>query len=135
MGAHFLAGVAGALFSPGRGLPVYCLFLLFAAALGIGAWLEAEAGRPVLAGFRRRRILRGSSRPDRFGAGMWGGACWGPRLLTEMMPFLVLLIVPSFDAVMTSRWQRRMFLPLQFVGSFCYPNGRWGSAPAGTKFA
>jgi len=24
---------------------------------------------------------------------------------------------------------------LQFVGAFCYPNGRWGSAHAGTAFA
>jgi len=43
-----------------------------------------------------------------------------------MMPFLLLLIVPAFDAVMASRWQRRVFfclllyaVLLQFVGAFC----------------
>jgi len=66
----------------------------------------------------------------------WGGHCWGPRYLTEMMPFLTLLLVPALDSVMAGAWKRRLFVclvlysaSLQFIGAFCYPRGFWDDTP------
>ena len=37
----------------------------------------------------------------------WGGGSYGPRLLAELFPFLVLLLVPWLEAVSTWRPQRQ----------------------------
>ena len=134
-GAQFLAGLTGILFSPGRGLLVYCPFLIFAAA-GAVAWGKSLL-LSVSAMFCLAHLALVSIVPE-----WWGGACWGPRLLTEMMPFLILLMLPAFDAVITSVWLRSVFACLllysvfvQFVGAFCYPNGRWDSTPPSANFS
>jgi hypothetical protein len=130
-----LGGIAGLLFSPGRGLLIYSPFLLFAAA-GLAMRRHWSAGPqallvPVSAIYCLAHLLVASS----IGT-WWGGNCWGPRYLTEIMPFLTLLIVPALDSILASSWQRLLFLTLllyssaiQFVGVFCYPRGSWESTP------
>ena len=133
--ARFLDGLAGVLFSPSRGLLVYCPFLIFA-VVGMAAWRKREPDMlslplSVSAAFCLAHLILIGAWPD------WtGGYCWGPRLLTEMAPFLVLLILPAIDAVMASGWRRGAFAilllysaALQFVGTFCFPNGRWHDTP------
>src|SRR5262249_7652858 len=134
-GAHFLAGLSGILFSPGRGLLVYCPFLIFAVD-GVIAW-RTSLLFTVGAIFCLAHLALVSFVPE-----WWGGACWGPRLLTEMMPFLVLFLVPAMDAVMASAWLRCVFtclllcsMSVQLIGAFCYPNGRWDSTPPLVNFS
>ena len=72
---HFMAGVAGTLFSPGRGLLVYCPFLFFA-ALGIGAWWRQSESTlswlvPVGAAFCVAHLALIGCVPE-----WWGGTCW-----------------------------------------------------------
>jgi hypothetical protein len=71
----------------------------------------------------------------------WGGYCWGPRLLTELVPPLIILMalgVPWIDRP----WPRRVFAVLalysvliQAIGVFFYPNGHWDGTPEGVDAA
>jgi hypothetical protein len=61
----------------------------------------------------------------------WGGYTWGPRLLTEIVPPLVVLMAIGASAI-DRPWPRRAFAVLalysmliQVVGAFFYPNGHW----------
>jgi hypothetical protein len=57
------------------------------------------------------------------------GACYGPRFLTDMLPFLAWLLVPV--VVRLRGWGLRAFVAavaagvvIQAIGAFCYPRGR-----------
>ena len=135
-----LAGLAGLLFSPSRGLLVYCPFVAFA-AVGIVAWWKGAYRNlslllTVSAIFCVATLALVSTWPM-----WWGGHCWGPRLLTEMTPFLILLMVPAMNMVMARRWLGAVFaclllysVSLQFVGAFFYPNGYWEDLPVNADF-
>jgi len=127
------SGLAGLLFSPARGLLVYTPVLVFALA---GLW-----------SIRRRLLVS----PIYLSAGLfplllvlvtgkwkiwWGGHCYGPRLLADALPCLVLLIAPVWDSISAKRTVRVMFYSLlgasllvQAVGAFCYPNSGWDEQP------
>jgi hypothetical protein len=66
----------------------------------------------------------------------WGGYTWGPRLLTEIVPPLVVLMAIGASAI-DYRWPRRALAALalysmliQAVGAFFYPNGHWDAGLA-----
>jgi len=133
--ANLLEGLAGLLFSPGLGLFVFSPVFLF---LGVVAclWLRSGRGRgPVIAAcalFSIAHLLVHAAWP-----GWWGGHCFGPRYLTEMLPCLVLLLVPVLEWVTRHRTILVAFIALaafsvfvQFVGAFCYPRGYWHATPA-----
>lgn len=131
----FWAGLTGILFSPGRGLLIYTPVLLFAIS-------------PLL---RRAGAARVTYAPL-FAACLifvildliviakwqiwWGGYCWGPRLLTELAPPLIVLMAIGVRAI-DRPWPRRAFATLalysvliQAVGAFFYPKGHWDSRPS-----
>ena len=85
-----LPGIAGLLFSPGRGLFVFTPFLLF---LLFGAWrLWSEFHRHPLVIFLCAAILL---QVLMYAKADWrAGWSWGPRYLTDMLPFLVWMLVP-----------------------------------------
>ena len=65
----------------------------------------------------------------------WGGYCWGPRLLAEIMPPLFVLIALGSGALAVS-WVRRSFAVLaiyscliQALGLYFYPKGHWDNVP------
>ncbi len=127
MSDHFLTGVAGVLFSPARGVVVYCPLLLFSLS---SVWKRGLLDVISIL-FCIAHLAMIGLVPE-----WWGGNCWGPRLLTEMMPFLILMMVPAFDAVWASRWWRPAFVTLalysiaiQVIGVFYYPNGHWDTEP------
>jgi hypothetical protein len=137
---HPLGGLAGILFSPARGLLIYCPILIFAAA-GFGRRPrkpETPLSLLMLAGV----IFCGAhlaliSLVETW----WGGHCWGPRYATEMMPFLVLMIVPALDTILSSAWLRPLFfallvysIALQSVGAFFYPAGLWDDRPVNADY-
>lgn len=120
---HFqmLPGIAGLLFSPGRGLFVFTPFLLF---LPFGAkTLWSEFRRHPLAIFCGVAIglqILTYSKSD------WrAGLSWGPRYLTDILPLLVWMLAPVVEKL--RRIPHAIFVALtgvsiaiQVVGAFWY---------------
>lgn len=135
-------GLQGVLVSPGRGLFVYTpVLLLLAPAL----WL-IRRGISCNETLREAALLAGI-----FGGGMvfvvaswygWaGGYCYGPRLLSTTVPFLLLATAPVWPWLPRKRPAlyaatalviAGMFI--HYVGVYHYPRGHWDSSPvpAGT---
>jgi hypothetical protein len=135
LNGSLLDGISGLLFSPSRGLLIFCPVFLFSA---IGVYLWFRAGRkphaPIyvvclvmvaahLLTLARYRLW-------------WGGFSYGPRLLTDVIPCLVILIIPTMRLVEASRLWKSAFaatlafsILVQAIGAFCYPNGHWDSSP------
>jgi hypothetical protein len=129
-----LAGLAGIFLSPGRGLLIYtpvaifalCAFLPHAAA-------ERRKHLPLLFAtliFTLLHCVVIAKWRD-----WWGGYCWGPRLLTEIMPPLIVLMALG-SSVLEMSWPRRSFAVLavwccgmQILGAYFYPKGYWDVAP------
>jgi len=132
---NLFEGVTGLLFSPSRGLFIFCPIFLFS-VLGAFLWfrdpkmshprvyliclLAAAAHLLFLAKFRL----------------WWGGYCYGPRVLTDVVPCLVILMIPAVRLLNNSRvWKAAFAMALAFsisvqaVGAFCYPNGHWDALP------
>lgn len=129
-------GLLGTLASPARGLLVYTPVALFSLP-GVWAWRRDRArwSQPVwsVSAFTALALI--------LTAGLWriwwGGHCYGPRLLADAIPFLVLLMTPALDYIRRSLTLRAAFAALlawsvftQAVGAFCYPNSNWDETPA-----
>jgi len=114
-------GVAGLLFSPARGLFVYSPFLLFL----LLAWRYLPGSRqeraltlPMSLGVIIQIVLY--AKTD------WrGGLSWGPRYMTDLLPFLIWMLVPVIAAL--RRAGRACFLAavtvavaLEAIGAFSY---------------
>lgn len=117
-------GIAALLVSPGKGLLVFAPFFLFLAA---GRRLElGAAGRlPAVLlwiAFLGQLVL--------YGMTDWrAGWCYGPRFLTDAMPFLIVALVPAMERLRRPI-PRALFLGcaafaffVQAVGVFCFPRG------------
>lgn len=86
-----LAGVAGLLVSPSRGLLIFSPFLVFL-PLGLMQRLRTPHTK-VLAIALSLAALTQFAFYSQFD---WrAGACWGPRWLTDMLPILVWLLAPA----------------------------------------
>ena len=123
-------GLAGIFLSPGRGLLIYTPVALFALC----------AFAPSASVMRRRHMALFVAAVafillDSYSIGRsviwWGGYCWGPRLLSELAPPLVILMAIGIPAI-DRPWPRRVFavqaaysILIQAVGVFFYPNGHW----------
>ncbi len=89
----------GLLFSPSRGLFVFSPFLLFGLAAGVAILLrkprEVAAGCAVAAG---AYVVLYACRT------LWGGGfSFGPRLLCDVVPFLMIPLLAGFEAVRRHR--------------------------------
>lgn len=126
-------GLIGTLFSPARGLLVYCPWV--ALTIGLAPWtigklrrwpviLAAMLGLPLmLLVFSKYAVW-------------WGGHCFGPRYWTDATPLFAILLALALD------WSRRRFKPLlvlflaailwsialQSVGAYLYPSN-WNVQP------
>ena len=131
----FLAGLLGVLVSPSRGLFVYAPVLLFPVA-GLGLWLAR----------RRGGLLACAAAVTAVGIGTiamfsvwWGGHSFGPRLVADVLPALVLGLVPIWPAAWGSRLGRALLLAtfaasvaVEAVGAFHFPSPRaveWNTSP------
>jgi len=127
-------GLAGLLLSPGRGLLIYSPVAIFALA----AFLPAARGlrekhRPLFLGAAAMvamHTLLIASWPI-----WWGGYTWGPRLLSETLVPLTILIAIGLPAISAARL-KPLFLTaaiygclIQALGVYCYPKGRWDHLP------
>jgi MFS family permease len=131
----FWEGLAGLLASPGRGLFVYTPVAAFS-LVGAARWLKN--GRPwqspvpaAAALFALWSVLLFSIWPI-----WWGGHCYGPRLLTDMVPCLMILILPALEGISRSAAQKALLglaltvsILVQAIGAFCYPHSQWDEQP------
>ncbi|HEV8580091.1 MAG TPA: hypothetical protein VGX68_13545 [Thermoanaerobaculia bacterium] len=90
-----LVGVAGLLFSPARGLFVFSPFLLFL-ALAPRSMPRSREERLLMAAM----IAAVAIQILLYAKADWrGGLSWGPRYLTDLLPFLIWMLVPVVSAL------------------------------------
>ncbi|HTS48287.1 MAG TPA: hypothetical protein VMH05_10115 [Bryobacteraceae bacterium] len=129
-----LKGVAGLLVSPARGLLIYMPIAVFALCAFLPAASDARRKHaPLLVASGTLLVLHFLvvSRVNLW----WGGYCWGPRYLTEIMPLLVILMALG-SAELERPWVKRSLavvaiycVLIQAVGVYFYPNGHWDNTP------
>lgn len=133
LNGHVAAGLLGLLSSPSRGILIYfpvsilAVWGLFAAPRAA----PARALRIALAASSMALMLL-VARTDNW----WGGFSWGPRLLSELQPTLLLLCLPLFE--LSSGLRRSALLVfaaaaiwgalLQAEGALLY-TGSWNASP------
>jgi hypothetical protein len=127
-------GLLGILLSPGRGLLIYTPVAIFALAAFTPRAREArENHRPVVVAaslFSLLHIAFIAIWPL-----WWGGYCWGPRLLTEILAPLTVLIAIGLPAITTSPLKYAFAIAavygclIQALGVYCYPKGQWDNSP------
>jgi hypothetical protein len=145
LNGDWLDGFAGILFSPGRGLLIYTPVAIFAVCALLPSARAARAKcAPLLAACLVFVVL------DTIVIAKWriwwGGYCWGPRLLTELAPPLIVLMAIGASAIdrplFGQPWPRRAFavlalysISIQAIGAFFYPKGRWDTRPQNVNVA
>ena len=131
---NLVKGLVGLLVSPGRGLLVYIPVVFFALAV----WLPAaQANRrkhrslvTACAVFTALHFLTIAA-----WFSWWGGFCWGPRYLAEMIAPLVILIGVAVPALQSRGWGLSFAgvavycCLIQALGVYFYPKGRWDLLP------
>jgi hypothetical protein len=140
MNGTLLSGFAGILCSPGRGLFIYTPVALFAACAFLpGARAARFKHLPLLAACLVFVIVD-TTAAAKWGE-WWGGYCWGPRLLTELAPPLIVMMAIGVS-VLGQPWPRRAFallavysILIQAVGAFFYPKGHWDTQPRNVNVA
>ena len=134
-------GLAGLLVSPSRGLLVYSP-VLAVAFLGLVRGSAGPVGAPV----RALSLAVGASLLTLGTYTVWwGGHSFGPRLLADILPALVLGIVPAWPAVWRAGPRRWLFVALfaasvvvEIVGAFNFPSPRhveWNMTPKDVDWA
>ena len=137
-GAHysFLArlgiGLPGSLISPSRGLLVYMPWTSFAFWGAARLWKEKSPGwsRPLIVALAAACVV------PVIASDWWAGWCFGPRYLTDLLPFLSWFLIPVWTSIRARTLLRLAFLAtvaiglwVQVVGAFYYPAGNWDGLP------
>lgn len=132
--------IAGLFLSPGRGLLIYTPVVVFAGCAYLrgasDAWKKHAAlltAATCVLIFEALAISASTVLSP--SVVWWGGYCWGPRMLTELAPALIVLMAFGVAAI-DRPWPRRAFAVLalysmltQAVGVFFYPKGHWDGLP------
>lgn len=128
----FADAFAGLLASPGRGLFIYVPWAVFSVWGGVRIWRSRDYawGRYLIVGMVL--VFLGYAKFS----GWWAGWCFGPRYLTNLMPFLAFFLVPVWPRIEKRSVLRAAFLLaflaavwIEVIGAFCYPSGHWDSVP------
>ncbi len=125
------AGLPGLLMSPSRGLFIFMPWTLLALGGAVRLWKDRGLpwARYLLAGVAVLFVLY--SRYDRW----WGGYCFGPRYLTDLMPLLALCLLCAWPAIFSRRALRAALVAfvgvalwVQVVGAHFY-TWEWDNDP------
>ncbi len=140
-GAEPAVALAGLLVSPGRGLFVYTPFLVLA-VLGATSWIRRGGTWAPSIVFPSLGFVCGCLALHASWFSWWGGWCFGPRVLIDLLPALFVLMLPVLPAVEGRWWSRGLLLlacavavSVQAVGAFCYPRGAWDELPVNVDAA
>ena len=131
----------GLLLSPSRGLFVYSPVLV-AAFLGLAR--AARIGREPFLRYLAAGVAGTLLMMSAYTV-WWGGRSFGPRLLADVLPAMVLGLVPSWPAIRRRAVGRWLFAAafvisvlVEAVGAFYYPSPRavdWNTSPADVDLA
>ncbi len=132
---NMLVGLAGLLISPSRGLLIFSPVFAFA-AIGVYLWFRGNRTlHPEIYAICTLTAAAHFLMVSRW-RGWSGGFSYGPRLLTDVVPCFVILILPAMRLVERSRPWKLAFgcalclsITVQGIGAFCYPNGHWDALP------
>lgn len=124
---RFGSGLAGLLFSPNRGLFVFTPLFLFS-FIAMIAVLRHPARQPLLAALSIGALM--TILLYTFWYSWWGGTSFGYRLLTELVPALVMLAAWGFETLFRAKGLRILIaitaiasLYLHYLGAYYYPCG------------
>lgn len=122
----------GLLISPNRGLLAYSPWTVFAIWGAVRLWRENRWDwvRYLIPGVAALVLLPACY--DRW----WGGYCFGPRYLADVLPFCALFLAGLWPHIRRSRGALGFFIAtvvfslwVQCVGAFCY-TWQWDNRPA-----
>ncbi len=132
IGISWTNGIAGLAASPSRGLFVFMPWALYS------VWGAARAWRAKTYGWERFLIVGIVADflvHARLGT-WWAGWCFGPRYLTDLLPFLAYFLLPVWPRIQGARLVRAAFSAavavaflIQLVGAYYYPRGEWDAKP------
>jgi hypothetical protein len=114
-------GVAGLLVSPARGLFIFSPFLLFL----VLAWRYRPSSRDER-GLTVAMLVAIVLQILLYAKADWrGGLSWGPRYMTELLPFLIWMLVPVVTALrgigrVTFHIAVVAAILIETIGAFCY---------------
>ncbi|HLX38337.1 MAG TPA: hypothetical protein VKR29_11070, partial [Candidatus Binataceae bacterium] len=106
-------GLMGNLVSPSRGLFVFCPILLVVLVLVVSRWRALTSQALALIALLAIALITLSAATYPV---WWGGYCYGPRFLTDAIPWFVLLAILALAA--TREEYRRLHTPTVMVGAF-----------------
>ena len=129
---NIFTGMAGLLVSPSRGALWFYPWVVFAAWGALRMWRQQPwpwarflVSSAVLFFLTYSKVGR-----------WYGGYCFGPRYLTDIMPLAAFFLVPLWPTLEERRAPRALFacavvaaFAVQIVGVFYYPNGGWDDLP------
>ena len=134
----FMGAIAGLLASPSRGLLIFVPWTVFSLWGAARLWKSKvyDWGRYLISGIALTFL--GYARFS----GWWAGWCFGPRYLTNFLPFLAFFLIPVWPriekrAVLRAAFVLAFFVAVwvEVVGAFYYPNGDWDSVPVSVDHA
>ncbi len=135
---QFREGLLGNLFSPSRGLFVFSPVLLFALS-GFALALRDREDRPLSLAYGA--IIVGNTIIIGAASRWWGGHSFGPRFMTDIIPFLVYFTAFNFRLPETFRPRTQVAvsaavailaivsLTIHAQGALRYPTWQWNVAP------
>ncbi len=134
----FSVGLAGLMASPSRGLLIYAPWTVFALWGAVRMWKQNAYGwaRYLIVGMTAVYVLQA-----KFGQ-WWGGWCFGPRYMTDLLPFFALFLLAVWEGVRRSKALTAAMVAalgaslwVQVVGVYYYPRGQWDSKPVSVQWA
>src|SRR3989338_762755 len=117
-----IQGMIGILFSPSRGIFIYSPFfvLLFLNAM---PWKREPIG--ILLLVCSISLLITAS----LWFNLWGGYTYGYRTISDIIPFIIILLSLSFNEMYGTKWKRSIFwfllvlaFSIQMIGAYLYDN-------------
>jgi len=135
---HFFEGLAGTLISPARGLLTFTPVLLFVPA---GLWFKARSKELGWLDITLAVIIVLHWLVIASSISWWGGHCYGPRMFTDVLPFLAYFLIPvvarlRWRGLLTQRLWMCTFAALAVLsflihlpGATSWPAYRWNSEP------
>jgi hypothetical protein len=112
MGMHFMQGLYGILMSPSRGIFIYSPMLAVVLYLIVRNWRSiADRALAILSLSTIAAIgVTIAAHPE-----WWGGNCYGPRLMSDAIPWFVLLAILAIAAIPEA--QRNLRNPAIAIGA------------------
>jgi len=130
--APFFPAVLGLFFSPNRGLFIFSSFFLFSIVGAIKVWKEKNNKYGLLYRYIIAAVLIYILIVSKWFT-WWGGHCYGYRMLVDITPLLMILLVPAYNLISKRKTLKLLFVVgaalsilIQLMGALYYSD-YWNS--------